>query len=64
MLTQIYMHYYVDYIFIYGEINGRIGNLRDFLVEIDDLSEWTIIDKEVHGHGRSFIDFLKDAHFV
>ena len=50
MLTQIYMHTYVVYIFICGVINGRIGNLRDFIVEVDDLSEWTVIDKEVNGH--------------
>ena len=61
MLTQIYMHNYVDYIFICGDVNGRIGNLRDFVVESDDRSEWTVIDKEVNGHGKSFIDFLKDA---
>ena len=63
MLSQIYMHDYVDYSFICGDFNGRIGSLLDYVKEIDSVPDRTIHDKEVNGHGRSLIDFLLDARF-
>ncbi len=58
LLTQMYKYNDVDGCVICGDINGRIGNLKDFVPEIDDIPEREIIDNTVNNHGKSLIEFM------
>ncbi len=44
-----------------GDLNARIGDLKDYVEGVDHLIERESIDKIINGHGRSFIDFLQES---
>ena len=45
LLGEIYANNYVDNYFICGDLNGRIGNMRDYTPDVDNLPTRINIDK-------------------
>lgn len=50
----------MDSIYICGDVNSRIGDLKDY-VEGDDVSPRIALDMSVNKHGHTFMEFLKDS---
>ncbi len=50
----------VDSIYICGDVNSRIGDLKDY-VEGDDISPCMVLDTSVNKQGHTFMEFLKDS---
>lgn len=48
-------------IFMCGDINARIGNRKDIIMSVDNVSERLTVDTAVNSHGKSFLEFLNDA---
>ena len=63
LLTQIYIQYDIDAIFICGDFNARIGNLPDFDKNLDNIPPKLCIDHTQNQNGNSFIEFLNDCNF-
>ena len=61
LLGQIYLLSDKDAIVVCGDLNSRIGEMPDFISDVDGISCRTVIDKTVNQHGHTFIDFLIDA---
>jgi len=61
IVNQLYLCSDEDIIILCGDINARIGSLKDFTVNLDDIKERNVIDDHVNNHGRVFIEFLNDA---
>ena len=41
-----------------------LGNTKDFISEIDNVTERSVIDNVKAGHNEYLIDFLKDARCI
>ena len=54
----LYEHTDVDFTYMMGDMNSRVGNLKDFIPEIDDLPERIVIDATDNSHGHALVDFL------
>ncbi|CAG2201499.1 unnamed protein product [Mytilus edulis] len=63
VLSQIYLNYDVDAIFLLGDFNSRLGNLKDVSTEFDNVTTRETIDKTHNQHGQSFSEFLNDSKF-
>ena len=61
LTTLMYMYSDVDLLLLAGDLNGRVGNLKDFVQDVDDIQERTCIDVIKAGHGENLIEFLKDT---
>ena len=61
LLSQIYYHNYVDCVAVCGDLNGRVGNMPDYLEGTDDVSPRTILDNSRNKHGSSLIEFLHES---
>lgn len=61
LLSQIYQFSEVDSIFFCGDLNARIGNMDDFISDMDFLPMRAALDDFVNKHGETLIEFLKDA---
>ena len=62
LLKLVYMYSEVDSFIILGDLNSRIGNLKDYMEECDSLPARAInIDNTVNNHGRELIEFLCDS---
>ena len=61
LLSLIYFHNYVDCYFVCGDINGRTGNLNDYINDVDELPPRVCIDAVKNPHGESFVDFLLES---
>lgn len=61
LLSQIYLNSETDAIFLLGDINSRLGSLRDFCVDIDNIRSRDITDHTQNIHGQSFSEFLLDS---
>ena len=61
LLSQIYLHNYVDSVFICADMNARIGNVSDTLSLSDDIASRRVLDNTVNNHGQSFIEFLQES---
>ena len=59
---QIYIYQEAECIFLCGDLNGCIVNQPDFVQEIDDLGECTVLDKVTAGHGEAIIDLFCQRH--
>lgn len=49
-----------DAVYICGDLNSRIAQLRDYGEE-DDIPSRVVLDTSSNKHGESFIEFLKDS---
>ena len=61
LLMQIYNNCDSDSIFVCGDFNARIGNLRDTISECDTIPDRRVLDTFKNQHGQDFVDFLSDA---
>lgn len=55
ILTQIYLNYDMDSIFLLGDFNARIGKNHDFNREFDKIGDRVILDNICNKHGQSFL---------
>ena len=61
LTQQVYLLSDVDYLFILGEFNARLGNSQDIIVNIDDVICRAVIDKTRNSHGDSLVEFLHET---
>ena len=61
LLSQIYLCSHTDAVYVSGDFNSRVGNLDDYLKEIDDVPLRVALDEYVNKHGESLIEFLRDS---
>ncbi len=61
LLSKIYLADDVNAIFVCGDVNGRIGDLTDTVLGLDNVSDGIPVDKVVNGHDSSLIEFLHEA---
>ncbi len=61
LITEFYLNSEADIIYVYGDLNGRTGNVKDVIDDIDHLPSRTNIDHIVHGHGKAIITFATDC---
>ncbi|CAG2253308.1 unnamed protein product [Mytilus edulis] len=60
ILSNIYVHYTCDAIFVCGDFNSRIGNFNDF-TEFDDVPTRFSLDGNTNQHGKTFLEFLNES---
>ena len=63
LLNFVYEYSDVDALYICGDLNSRIGNKSDYIVEIDDIGDRDVIDFTVNNHGTALQEFLIDSRF-
>lgn len=63
LLSQIYLKSETDAIFLLGDFNYRLGPLRDFCVDVENIRTREITDHTQNLHGQSFAEFLLDSKF-
>ncbi len=60
LLLEVYKHVEIDAIYFAGDINAKIGELRDFS-DIDNVPGRTVLDPTTNNHGKALHEFLLDA---
>ena len=63
LLNVIYQTENADVFMLGGDFNARVGNILDFVLDIDDVPERMAIDMVKNAHGEALIEFLKEAKF-
>ncbi len=64
-LTQlVYEQNHVDELLIGGDYNGRIGDMDDYIPDIDEISPRQPLDHVHNPHGECLINFLKDTGYA
>ena len=60
--TQIYIEYEdADVVLVCGDLNARIGNLCDCIVNVDhELPQRKVLDVTKNSQGEEFVDFLQE----
>ena len=61
VLTTLYLCSYANLMILCGDFNSRIGKEKDFVNDIDIMSERKFIDTSINSHGKLFLEFLKDS---
>ena len=61
LLSQVYQYYDDSPLIILGDVNGRIGDLQDFNVNIDTIPNRVPLDTVRNSFGDALVEFLKDA---
>ena len=61
LLGQIYLLSDKDAIVVCGYLNSRIGEMPDFISNVDVIPCRTVTDNTVYQHGHTFTDFLIDS---
>ena len=62
ILKIVYEHSQCDDILLAGDVNSKIGELTDFVPEVDsNITARKILDKTTNRHGKEFIEFLIEA---
>ena len=64
LISQLYVCGKYEHVIICGDFNARLGNTKDFISEIDNVTERIVIDNVKAGHSEYLIDFLKDARCI
>ncbi len=41
-----------------GDMNSRVGDMKDYIPEVDEIASRVIVDNADNSHGKAFIDFL------
>ncbi len=58
-ITSILFEYTdVDITLMMGDMNARVGNMKDYIPEIDTLPDRIVIDTTDNSHGHALTDFL------
>ena len=58
ILNKLYECYDDNLILVLGDINARFGEKLDFIPEVDEVPDRTVIDHTINDHGRAFLNFL------
>ncbi len=61
LTNLLYLHNSYDMTFVMGDFNSRIGELEDYVEEVDMIDTHCCIDEETNNHGYAFIDFLLEG---
>ena len=61
LLAQIYSLSDVDDLYLCGDYNGRIGNLNDYIPDVDNVPPRINLDTSTNKYGDVLIEFLRDA---
>ena len=61
ILSEIYINYESDAIFVIGDLNSRIGAMPDTSSDFDGIPSRKTLDKTINQHGQEFCEFLIDA---
>ena len=62
LLSDLYLHEYCDMVLLCGDFNSRVGNVQDYITDVDEgVYDRQILDTVKNSHGNSLIEFLKDA---
>ena len=61
VLAQRYRNTNVDMTVIAGDLNGRVGNMKDFIDTVDMIPEREILDTGSNLHGQALIEFLLES---
>ena len=61
VLSIIYMFSHCDMTIICDDLNSRFGMKKDFIPDIDEINDRTVLDKEDNYHGNALIEFLLDS---
>ena len=63
LLQQVYNYSNVDNMLICGDLNARIGNLKDYIDNVDTIPPRCVLDLVQNNHGMSLIEFLNESKF-
>ena len=61
VLQLLYVHNEADALFLCGDLNSRIGQLKDYNDSIDSIPPRTSLDNVKNMHGEALIEFLRDS---
>ena len=61
LLSIIYEYNASDCKILCGDLNARIGDMKDFVVGVDNITDRTYSDSVKRGHYKDFIDFLIES---
>ncbi len=61
LLVEIYKNISFDALYFVGDINARVGSLKD-TTGLDNLTHRKSLDDSQNNHGKAFIEFLHDAN--
>jgi hypothetical protein len=62
LIAQLYIHSECDQIYFCGDFNGRLGNMKDVVVDIDtNIPTRNVIDPVITGHGETLVECLLDS---
>ena len=48
----------MDLIIMGGDFNARLGNMKDYIEDLDEIPPRTVLDENQNEHGKLFNDFL------
>ncbi len=60
-ITKLCLHSEVDIVYLCGNLNGRIGNVKNDISDIDNLPSRIHIDDTFHHHGEAIINSVTDC---
>ena len=64
LLSIVYLYTNVDHVFIAGDLNARIGCSLDYMKDVDDLGDRTVLDHSINKHGESLLEFLIESKMM
>ena len=64
LLSQLYLLSHIDHVFICGDVNARVGNCADYIVDVDNVIQRKAIDLDKNKHGETLIEFLIESKMV
>ena len=64
LLSLIYLHNFSDCSFIFGDLNGRIGDKLDTIDAVDHVNSRDVVDYTTNKHGDALLDFLIESRMV
>ncbi len=60
VLLEVYKNIELDAIYFVGDINARVGGLKDY-TELDSIAPRVPLDDTINNHGKAFCEFLTDS---
>ena len=65
VMQIIYENSYCDDIILAGDLNSKIGDMPDYVMEVDsDVHPRKALDKTINRHGKELVEFLIQSKFV
>ena len=64
LIVNMYQYQKQGVVFLCGDLNSRCGELDDFIVGVDDITQRQVIDFSVNYYGELLIDFLINTNMV